>query len=118
MTTRVHAQIPRGLRVALIVLSLVGLVGALLTFWLGFEEPNSSLLSASVLTLATPIGVLAHLSMTRTLTAESKRVWWKAFASAQMWSAFSEYLSSPDLAGSADRMASNSRTVEPSNRRT
>jgi len=118
MTTRLPAQIPKTLRVALIVLSLVGLVGALLTFWLGFEEPNTSILWVSVLALATPIGVLVHLSMTRALTDERKRVWWKAFASAQMWSAFSEYLSSPDLAGSADRMASNSRTVEPSNRRT
>jgi hypothetical protein len=87
MTTRVHAQIPRGVRVALIVLSLVGLVGAVLTFWLGFEEPNSSVLWVSVL----------------------------ALASAQMWGAFSEYLSSPDLAGSADRMAAESepRTQSP-----
>jgi hypothetical protein len=115
MTTRGHAQIPSGVRVALIVLSLAGLVGALLTFWLGFEEPDSSLLWASVLTLATPIGVLVHLSMTQALTDERKRVWWKAFASAQMWGAFSEYLSSPDLAGSADRMASNARTLDPSN---
>ena len=53
----------------------------------------------SVLALATPIGVLAHLSMTRALTDHCKRVWWNAFASAQMWSAFSEYLSSSDLAG-------------------
>jgi hypothetical protein len=105
MTTRLHAQIPRTLRVALIVVSLLGLVAAMLTFWLGFEEPNSLLLWASVLTLATPIGVLVHLSMTRALTDESKRVWWKAFASAQMWSALSEYLSSPDLAASADRIA-------------
>jgi hypothetical protein len=88
-----------------VTLSLAGTVGLLLTFWLGFEEPNAWLLWTSVLTPAIPIGVLVHLLVTRTLTPERKRLWWKELASGQIWSALSEYLSSLDLAASADRMA-------------
>ena len=87
-------------------LSVVGAAGLLLTFWLGFEEPNSLLLWASAaMTLAAPLGPIVHLWVTRALTAESKRVWWNEFASGQVWSALSEYLSSSDLASSADRRA-------------
>jgi hypothetical protein len=104
--TAIHAQIPRGVRRGLTALSVVGLAGLLLTFWFGFEEPNSSLLWPSVaMLLAGPMAALVHLTSTRTLTAERKRVWWKEFGSAEIWSAFSEYLSSPDLGASADRRA-------------
>jgi len=48
---------------------------------------------------------VVHLWITRTLTAESKRVWWNEFGSAQVWSALSEYLSSSDLAAGAARRA-------------
>jgi hypothetical protein len=106
MTTDLHAQIPGAVRTGLTVLSVCGVTGLLLTFWLGFEEPNSLLLWASAaMTLAAPLGPVVHLWRTRTLTVESKRVWWNEFASAQVWSALSEYLSSPDLASSAGRRA-------------
>jgi hypothetical protein len=105
--TAIHAQIPRVVRLGLIALSVVGFVGLLLTFGLGFEEPPSRLLllAAVAMTFAAPVLALVHLAMTRTLTAESKRIWWKEFASADIWSALSEYLSSDNLDATADRRA-------------
>ena len=104
--TSLHSQIPRGVSRLLTALLVGGVAGLLLTLWLGFEEPNFFLLSASVaLVLAGPVAALVHLTCTRTLTAERKRVWWKVFASGEIWFALSEYLSSPDLSASADRRA-------------
>jgi hypothetical protein len=101
-----HAQIPRGVRYALIPLGVIGLAGLLLTFWLGFEESNSWLLWLSApLVLAAPLAVVLHLAWTRSLPAEKKRVWWNEFASAEIWSALSEYLSSSDLSAGAERRA-------------
>ena len=101
-----HAQMPRGVRYALMPLGVIGLAGLLLTFWLGFEESNSVLLWLSApLVLAAPLAVLLHLACTRTLSAEKKRVWWNELAGAEMWSALSEYLSSADLSAGAERRA-------------
>ena len=87
-----HAQMPRGVRYALMPLGVIGLAGLLL--WL-----------SAPLVLAAPLAVLFHLACTRTLSAEKKRVWWNELASAEMWSALSEYLSSPDLSAGAERRA-------------
>jgi hypothetical protein len=101
-----HAHIPKAIRHGLLALAVLGFAGMLLTSAFGFEEPNSLLLSASVAMLfAAPIAVLVHLICTQALTAEKKRVWWKAFGSADAWSAFSEYFSSADLVASTDRRA-------------
>jgi hypothetical protein len=101
-----HAHIPKAVRHGLLALAVLGFAGMLLMSAFAFEEPNSLLLSASVaMVFAAPIAVLVHLICTRALTAEKKRVWWKAFGSADAWSAFSEYFSSADLVASTDRRA-------------
>jgi hypothetical protein len=101
-----HAYIPKAVRHGLLALAVLGFAGMLLMSAFAFEEPNSLLLSASVaMVFAAPIGVLVHLICTQALTAEKKRVWWKAFGSADAWSAFSEYFSSADLVASTDRRA-------------
>ena len=102
----VHARLPWIVTHVVTACSVLGFAGLLLTILLGFEEPNRLLLWISCgLAVAAPIAVLIHLTCTPALTAERKRVWWKAFASGDVFSALSEYLSSPDLGGSADRRA-------------
>jgi hypothetical protein len=78
-----------------------------LTAFLGFEEPpNALLLSISAaMTFVAPMAAMAHLAITRTLTFEKKRIWLREFASAEVWSALSEYLTSGNLSDSADRRA-------------
>src|SRR5262245_24433691 len=100
------AQMPVGLRRALVPLSLVGMCGVLLTFWLGFEEPDVWLATLSAaMVLAAPLAVVLHLTFTRTLSPADRRVWWNDLASGEVWSALSEYLSSPNLTASAQRRA-------------
>ena len=100
------AQIPVGLRRALVPLSLVGMCGVLLTFWFGFEEPNVWLAALSAtMVMAAPLAVLLHLTFTRTLSPGDRRVWWNELASGEVWSALSEYLSSANLSASAQRRA-------------
>ena len=102
----VHAQIPRGVRLVLTALGVVGLAGLLLTFWLGFEQGNVLLMTLSAaMVFAVPTAAVIHLAWTRTLNPERKRIWWREFGSAEIWSALSEYLSSRDLGASADRRA-------------
>jgi hypothetical protein len=73
---------------------------------LGFEEPNTPmLLVTGAMTLAAPVTALLHLSITRGLTHEEKRIWLKEFGSAEAGSALSEYLSSTNLSESARRRA-------------
>jgi hypothetical protein len=86
------------------------LVGLILVVWLGFEAPNDWILWPSVaMTLATPLGIVGHLLATRTLTPARKRIWWQEFASARVWSALAEYLTTADLAASADRRSEEAR---------
>ncbi len=101
-----NASMPMFLRRTLVPVSVAGLAGVLLTFVLGFEEPNTALavLSAAMV-LAAPIAVLLHLALTASLSPAEKRVWWNDFASAEIWSAMSEYLSSGDLIAAAQRRA-------------
>jgi hypothetical protein len=55
--------------------------------------------------LAAPAAAFLHLATTRGFTADQRQIWRKQFASAEMWSAFAEYLSSDDLGMSAGRRA-------------
>ena len=87
-------------------LSLLGFVGLVLTFVLGFETPNTALLATSgALLLAAPLAVLWHVAATRTLTTAEKRLWMRELTGAEVWSAMSEYMTSPDLRASARRRA-------------
>ena len=106
MTENRTAQMPAGVRRTILTLSIVGLSGVFLTFWFGFEEPNVWLatLSAAML-IATPLAVILHLTFTRTLSPEDRRIWWNDFTGADVWSALSEYLTSADLSATAQRRA-------------
>lgn len=120
-STVMHGQMPARAKPWLYGLSVLGVVGLVLTALLGFEEPpNAFLLGVSAaMAFAAPMAVLAHLATTRTLTFERKRVWMREFASAEVWAAMAEYLSSANLSKSADRRASEaharrvSRKAEP-----
>jgi hypothetical protein len=98
----VQPTVPRAVVAVLVVLSMAGIAGFVMTAMLGFEEPNTPMLLASgVMMLAAPITVLMHLSATRRLTHDEKRIWLKEFGSSEIWSALSEYLSSANLSESA-----------------
>jgi hypothetical protein len=102
----VQPTVPRGVRGTLEVLTVAGIAGLVVTTMLGFEEPQTPMLLVSgAMTLAAPITVLVHMSVTRGLTHDEKRIWLKELGSAEVWSALSEYLSSPNLSGSARRRA-------------
>ena len=104
--TSVQPTVARGVRGILVVLTVVGIAGLVVTTMLGFEGPHTPMLLASgAMTLAAPIAALVHLGVTRGLTYDEKRVWLKEFGSADVWSALSEYLSSADLSESAKRRA-------------
>ena len=106
--TLVQPTVPRGVMGILMVLTVVGIVGIVVTAMLGFEEPNTPMLLVSgAMTLAAPVTALMHLTVTRGLTHDEKRIWLKEFGSAEVWSAFSEYLSSSNLSESAKRRAQN-----------
>jgi hypothetical protein len=62
------------------------------------------LLASVAMVLAAPIAALIHLGGTRTLTNDEKSTWLRAFGSAKVWSALSEYLSSANLSESAHRL--------------
>jgi hypothetical protein len=98
--------VPRWVAAISGVLSLLGLVGLVLTCVLGFETPNTALLATSgALTSAAPLGVLWHFAATRTLTTAEKRMWIRELTGAEAWSAISEYMTSPDLRASGRRRA-------------
>ena len=96
--------IPRGIIGILAVVTVIGIVGFLVTMVLGFEEPHAPmLLVAGAMTLAAPFAVLVHLRVTHGLTLEEKQIWLREFGSAEVWSALSEYLSSANLSDGAKR---------------
>jgi uncharacterized membrane protein len=104
--TLVQPTVPHRMKGILAVLTLIGIVGIVVTTVAGFEEPQMTMLLASVaMVLAAPIAALVHLSTTRTLTNDEKWIWLREFGSARAWSALSEYLSSTNLSESADRRA-------------
>jgi hypothetical protein len=102
----VQPTVPRGIVGILAVLTVAGIAGFVVTAILGFEEPNTPMLFASgAMMLAAPVVALMHLSVTRGLSHDEKRIWMKEFGSAEVWSALSEYLSSSNLSESAERRA-------------
>jgi len=102
--TLIQPAVPKGIRTIVGVVSVIGIVSLTVTAILGFEEPNTLMvLVAGAMALGVPAAVLAHLSVTSTLTSNEKRIWLKEFGSAQVWSALSEYLSSTNLSESAWR---------------
>jgi hypothetical protein len=104
--TLVQPTVPRGVKGILAVLTMVGIAGIVMTTMLGFEQPNVPMLVVSgAMMLAAPITALMHLSVTRALTRDEKRIWLKEFGSAEVWSALSEYLSSNNLRKSAKQRA-------------
>jgi hypothetical protein len=101
------------------VLSLLGLVGLLLTLVLGFETPDTTLLAVSApLMFAAPLVALWHFVTTRTLTPAEKRIWIKELTGAEAFSALSEYMRSTDLRASAQRRAADAATRRTANNHT
>jgi hypothetical protein len=93
------------------VLSLIGMVGLVVTTILGFEEPNTLMFWAfGAASFVAPAAILVHLSITRALTDDEKRIWLKEFRSPRIWSALSEYLSSTNLSESARRRVQEKQT--------
>jgi hypothetical protein len=87
-------------------LSLLGTVGLGLTALLGFEKPSNTLLLVfSVLVLAAPVAMLVHLSATRELTREEKRIWIRELTGPRAPWAFSDYVASSDRRATAGRLA-------------
>jgi len=76
------------------LLTIVGAVAMAVTMLLGFEEPNGILLLvSSILLFAAPVAMLAHLALTHELTAEEKRIWFRALTGRRALAACSMYLS-------------------------
>lgn len=91
---------------ALVVLSVVGMVGLAVTGVVGFEEPNNTLLLISlVLMFAAPLAMLVHLTGTRELTSREKRIWVRQLVGPRAARAFSAYLTSHDRSATAERLA-------------
>jgi hypothetical protein len=108
VNSRTFAQptIPRGVIGILAVLTVMGITGFFVTAMLGFEDPNTAMLLVSgAMALAAPVIAVAHLTVTRRLTQDEKRIWLREFGSAEVWSALSEYLSSTNLSESVQRRA-------------
>ena len=100
------ATVPRWLVGVSGALSLLGLVGLVLTLALGFETPNTAMLVVSAaLVFAAPLAALWHFIATRTLTTVEKRIWLKELTGPDAFSALSEYMRSPDLRASAQSRA-------------
>jgi hypothetical protein len=105
----------------LAVLSVVGMVVSAMTAIVGFEEPSTTLLLASlVLAFAAPMAVLVHLVGTNELTRHEKRIWIRQLAGPRAARALSAYLTSRDRSATAERLAAEAlarwqdgRTKEP-----
>jgi hypothetical protein len=90
---------------AFAVLGVFGIVGLVLTAMLGLEEPNSTLLVlSSVLLFAAPLATLVHLSVTRDLTREEKRIWIQQLTGRRAAWAFADYLTCHDRRATAKRL--------------
>ena len=98
--------VPRWVTVISATLSLLGLFGLVLTVVLGFETPNTALfVTSGALAFASPLAVLWHFAVTRTLTTAEKRMWIQELIGPEALSAMSEYMTSPDLRASARKRA-------------
>jgi len=88
-------------------LTLAGLAGVAATCVLGFEEPNLAMLSLSAaLLLSGPIALALHLSMTRELSANEKRLWLRGLTGRRAGWAWSAYFSCGNRAETAKVFAS------------
>ncbi len=113
----VQPTVPRAVRDTLVVLTVAGIAGVVITTMLGFEEPDTRMLLVSgAMMLAAPVAALLHLSVTRELTHDEKRIWLKEFRSARIGSALAEYLSSANLSESARRRAQDASRTPPTAR--
>ena len=89
-----------------VVLSVLGMAGLGTTVLIGFEEPNSMMFwFSSLLLLAAPIALAAHVLMSRELTPEARRTWIRELTSARAGRALSAYLSCDDRGATAEIFA-------------
>lgn len=95
---------------AAVVLSVVGMTGLAMTVLIGFEEPNNTLLLFStILALAAPAAMLVHLSVTKELTRQEKRIWIQELTGPRAPWVFSEYLTCHDRRAIAERFVEEAR---------
>ena len=82
---------------AFVALGVFGLVALALTSFVGFEEPSDTLLMlSSALIFLAPLGLLAHLALTKELTRGDKRLWLRELTSRRGAAALADYLNSND----------------------
>lgn len=95
---------------AAVVLSVAGMTGLAMTVLIGFEEPNNTLLLFStILALAAPAAMLVHLSATKGLTRQEKRIWIQELTGPRAPWVFSEYLTCHDRRATAERFVEEAR---------
>ena len=100
---------------AFVVLSVFGMVGLAVAAVVGFEEPNETLLLVSfVLMLAAPVAMLVHLTVTKELTWQEKRIWIRQLASHRGARVFSAYLTSHDRGATVENLAAEGTTTSRS----
>ena len=117
MSSSASPAVPHWVAAVSGALSLLGVVGLLLTLVLGFETPNATLLAVSALVFAAPLAALWHFVTTRSLTPTEKRIWMRELTGADVFSALSEYMRSTNLRASAERRAAEAarRRLTPHN---
>ena len=94
------------LRHLVLALAVLGFAGLILTATLAFEEPATTLLLLSTCLLIAPIAaVFTHLYVTRALTPEQRRAWFRQLTGRRAAWALAEYLSCTDPAAAADASA-------------
>lgn len=81
-------------------ISLLGVLALAVNAALSFEEPHPEMLVASgLLLLATPVGVLCHLAVTRDLTRAEKWAWLAGLTSGRAIAFLSAYVEAGDRRG-------------------
>lgn len=94
------------LRLIVAVLMACAFVLLVLVVALGFEEPHPTMLLASAGFIATAIAaVFLHVRSTTLLTGPEKRAWVSLLLGRRAPVAWSEYLTSSNLAASAERLS-------------
>lgn len=105
-STPKHAASTNAVFRAFAILSIFGIAGLAVTAMLAFEEPNSTLLLfSSILVFATPVAMFVHLTVTKGLTQQEKRIWIQELTSRRAAWAWSEYLNCNDHRATAKRFA-------------
>ena len=102
------------LRALVVTLTVLGFTGLILTTTLAFEEPNTMLLLASTFFLIAPvIAVFVHLCVTRALTPEQRRAWFRQLTGRRAPWAFAAYINSSDPAATATAFAAEGGGARP-----